>query len=92
MRGRGSIPWLRRPRIRARDAHLAATVKVSLETHDDLQLKDPTVDARLGVVVLGGRTPDERHRAVAGGVAASIRGVQSVLNLIVVDDSETGEA
>jgi osmotically-inducible protein OsmY len=69
------------------DRHLAATIKVRLDTHRDIEITTSSVEVRAGVALLRGRVRTERHKRLAAGVAASVRGVRGVFNELRVDDT-----
>ncbi|HUW10844.1 MAG TPA: BON domain-containing protein [Anaerolineae bacterium] len=76
----------RGPRWRSRDRHLAATVKVRLESRDEMDICDLTVMVKAGVVLLQGRVPTAGQKGLATGAAASVRGVRGVFNELRVDE------
>ena len=79
----------RSSRPRASDRHLAATIKVQLETHEDVKISEPYVRVKAGVVLLQGRVPTVNQKGLATSVAASVRGVRGVFNELRVGDSRT---
>ena len=81
-----------RQRLRPRDAHLAATVKVRLIDLARLSLQDITVEANSGVVLLEGCIANEGRKALASSVAASVPGVRGVFNRLLVADRHDDQA
>lgn len=79
-------PGLRRLRRgRPSDRHLAATIKVRLESTEEITISRLCVKVKAGVVLLQGCVATGHQKGLATGVAASVPGVRGVFNELGVE-------
>jgi osmotically-inducible protein OsmY len=63
---------------------LAARIKAHLLTQEELDIRGLVVEVKAGVVLLRGLVPTRHQKALAGGMAAGVRGVVGVFNQLAV--------
>jgi len=68
----------------ANDAALKGRVEAALAVERTLSEQQVYVDAKGGVILLSGEVADTGQRSMAGRVAASVEGVEKVMNELIV--------
>lgn len=68
-----------------RDEEIAANVRSSLESHEDVTKEVITVSVKAGIVTLQGNVASRWERELAQDVALGARGVREVRNMLLVD-------
>jgi osmotically-inducible protein OsmY len=63
---------------------LAARVKAHLLRQEQLDIRALVVEAKAGVVLLHGLVPTQHQKALAGSMAAEVRGVAGVFSELAV--------